>query len=100
MCLSDLSTKNTMRFFQTLDINVEFFTMPVSEWVSQVDYTQGKQIVNHLRVVNDHAERGVKLMTDYNNQTVTKDENSSENGAKSISKINLCFKKMQKYFHY
>ena len=78
MCLSDLSTKNTMRFFQTLDINVEFFTMSVSEWVSRVDYTQGKQIVDHLRVVNDHAERGVKLMTDYN-QTVTKDENSFQN---------------------
>ena len=43
MCLSDLSTKNTMRFFQILDINVEFFTVPVSEWVSRVDYTQGKQ---------------------------------------------------------
>jgi len=78
MCLSDLSTKNTKRFFQTLDINVDFFSVPVSEWVSRVDYTQGKQIVDHLPVVNDPAERGVKLMTDYN-QTVTKDENSFQN---------------------
>ena len=44
-----------------LDLKDEFLDHPVSEWASREDYREGREIVTHLRVVNDIAERAVKL---------------------------------------
>ena len=71
--LSDLATSNTSKFFSILDLDVAFFGHPASEWATRDDYQKGRDIVSHLCVVNDHAERMVKLMTDYN-KSVTKRE--------------------------
>jgi hypothetical protein len=75
MSLKDLSTTCSLNFFTILGIDTGFFEVPVSEWGARNDYQAGRLIATHLRVVNDHAERGVKLMSDYN-RSVTKNEES------------------------
>lgn len=73
MKLGDLSTTKTMDFFDILGICTDFFKVPVSRWANRDDYNLGKKIATHLRVVNEHAERGVKLMQDYNRKITQKE---------------------------
>lgn len=50
-----------------LNIAPGFLTKPVTEWNDDRDYIDGKTKINHLMVVNDLVERGVKLASDYLN---------------------------------
>lgn len=60
-------------FFERFKISLSFLTTDPSTWEFDNDFIAGKQKVQNLRVVTDNAERGVKLMGDYN-QLLTKDE--------------------------
>ena len=77
MSLGDLATKRTMYFFKILELSSDFLTHPVSEWSRRDDYKKAQNVALHLKVVNDHAERAVKLMSDYN-RCVTKNGVLSE----------------------
>ena len=57
--------KDSINFFKLLKINVSFIRLPVDEWKYNDDFLAGKNIVHSLSVVNDAAERGVKLCSDY-----------------------------------
>jgi hypothetical protein len=83
MSVGDLVTTHSMQFFRVLDLQSDFLDHPVSEWASRNDYREGREIVTHLRVVNDIAERGVKLFKDYN-RTLTKKEHSYQNLCVSV----------------
>lgn len=72
--IEQLATTNTMDFFRVLGIETDFFEQPAQCWSSYDEYKKGEEIVNHLNVVNDPAERAIKLMQDYN-RNVTKKEN-------------------------
>ena len=41
------------------------------------EYVQGKLVIGNLKVVNDSAERGIKLIEDFN-EKFTKDENQKQ----------------------
>lgn len=45
----------------------------VEEWSNDVEYERGKKIAN-IKVTNDTAERGVKLVEDYNAKLSAKEE--------------------------
>lgn len=45
--------------------------MPASEWKNLDAYNNAKTIVDSLHVVNDCAERTLKLMTDFNESLTT-----------------------------
>lgn len=45
---------------------MDFINKDPSEWESDPSYNAGLIIVNNLAVVNDSAERGVKLMEEFN----------------------------------
>ncbi|KAK3917833.1 Mushroom body large-type Kenyon cell-specific protein 1 [Frankliniella fusca] len=75
LSLSDLATLRSKEFFTILGLKCDFLKEPVVEWAEREDYKHAREICVNLKVVNDHAERGVKLMSDYNG-TVTKQENS------------------------
>lgn len=66
MQIQDFVTQNTMKFFQCLDISTAFLDQDPETWDSRTDYVANKDVVQHLRVVNDHAERGVALIEEYN----------------------------------
>lgn len=61
------------RFFEILGLDTDFLDVDVSDWAGHHSYIQGQQTVAGLRVVNDHAERAVKLLQDYN-KVLTKSE--------------------------
>ena len=42
-------------------------------WAKRTDYRDAKEVIQHLLVVNDCAERAVKLATDFN-LALTNDE--------------------------
>ena len=51
-------------FFRALDIDPAFLHMPVKDW-EETSFKNGKTVVKHLCVVNDAAERGIKLCFDF-----------------------------------
>lgn len=57
------STKN---FFERFNINTSFLSKTVTEWEDDENYRRGYEIVSLIRVVNDTAERAVKLTQGYN----------------------------------
>lgn len=71
--LVDLVTERTKKFFERFKLRTDFFTKPSIEWENCEDYKHGRDYVKKLKVVNDSAERGIKLLEDYHNH-ITKDE--------------------------
>lgn len=71
----DFFTTNSMKFFRILDISTEFLSEDPNTWESNDVYIQARNTVKSLSVVNDHAERAMKLMGTYNRK-LTKDEGS------------------------
>ena len=63
--LSHFVGPESWRFFKILQLDCSFVRLPVSEWAANDAFLQGKEIVENLRVVNDTAERGVKLCHDF-----------------------------------
>lgn len=75
--LPALITSETYLLFKRLNINTEFLEKDPATWPQNINYQEGQRMVNNLKVVNDMAERGVKLITDYN-QLLTKDEQQKQ----------------------
>lgn len=72
--LSDFVTTETSRFFDRFCLSTEFMEFDPSSWETREDYLQGRSFCQGLNVVNDSAERGVKLMSDFNQILVKKEE--------------------------
>ena len=53
------------QLFSILRINESILSVPVDQWDKLDDYIEAKKIVNSLKAVNDAAERGVKLGSDF-----------------------------------
>ena len=58
-------SQDSWQFLKHLKINPTFLTKPVVSWMEDMNYVQGKEKVDALKVVNDSAERGVKLANDF-----------------------------------
>ena len=56
-----------MRLFSRFNISRDFLELDVETWANNDDYLEGLRIVNNLQVINDVAERGVKLTQEYIN---------------------------------
>ena len=67
-------TTASLGFFEVTGIDREFMAAEPKDWPLQPSWVQGKKVVDDLRVTNDCAERGVKLITDYIQNPMTKDE--------------------------
>ena len=75
--LSSFVMTKTKLFFQNLCIPDSFLKTPVETWNDSECYTDAEGIVKSLKAVNDTAERGVKLIQDYNTM-LTKDEEQKQ----------------------
>ena len=64
--LSSFVTRITKALFTILGLNEAFLLNPPESWKDDQDYLAAERIVSRLTVVNYTAERGVKLMQDYN----------------------------------
>jgi hypothetical protein len=63
--LGDLVTCDSWLFFKLLDMDVGFLQHDVVTWPGQASYLSSKMKTAAVNVVNDSAERGVKLSADF-----------------------------------
>lgn len=56
------------------------------EWKRDKKYLAAQRMLRTLNVVNDHAERGVKLMSDFNN-LITNDEIQKQYALQVVAKF-------------
>lgn len=75
--LSDFVTKNTMSFFERFKIPTEFLKNDPNEWAHSDDYSTAVEFLSKIHVVNDTAERNIKLFSDYNT-ILTNDEKDKQ----------------------
>lgn len=71
--LKDFVDCRTRKFFDRFKLSVDFLKLDPSTWQENEKYKENLEIVRKLKSVNDVAERGVKLIEEYN-EKLTKDE--------------------------
>lgn len=74
---TSLLTPGTKTFFNRFSISTDFLNTDPSVWKDNPGYKSGIEKLKKIVVVNDVAERGVKLIQDYNN-ILTKDETEKQ----------------------
>lgn len=63
---SDLINPNSRKLFVRFGIDSSFLGENPKTWEENSGFLEGRKIMKSLTVVNDVAERGVKLMSDFN----------------------------------
>lgn len=71
--LSSLIGAKSWQLFRLLHVDNSWMNLPPTQWVTDAAYNEAAMFVHNCRVVNDMAERAVKLITDFAG-TITKDE--------------------------
>ena len=71
--MSDFVTGNSLHLFDSLRIDTIFLEKSPRTWPDCPEYIAAKQRIMNLKVINDCAERAVKLASDFNN-TLTYNE--------------------------
>ena len=56
-------------FFKILKLDSSFLPQPIDTWKKNPAFVDAKIIIDHNKVVNDAAERGVKLAQDFQRAT-------------------------------
>ncbi|XP_039440673.1 uncharacterized protein LOC120421523 [Culex pipiens pallens] len=75
--LASFVTADTKDFFKIMTISTDFMLKNVQDWEGDEGYIVGKKRAASLQVTNDVAERGVKLISDFN-QKATRDPAQQE----------------------
>ena len=70
--LWDFVKPHSWDFFTILKVSADWLTWPLDKGEESEDYRKARQFVTTVKVVNDAAERGIKLASDYV-QSLTKD---------------------------
>lgn len=66
-------TNRSMNFFSRFNIDSSFLKEDPQNWENEESFINGRNKLKNLKVVNDTAERAVKLVEDYHG-LITKDE--------------------------
>lgn len=73
----DLITYKSINMFDRFNIQTNCLSLDPIYWEENEEYKKGKEIVESLKVVNDTAERHVKLMEEFNSK-ITKNEEQKQ----------------------
>lgn len=71
--LEDFVTTKTLTIFRMLELSNGFLAVDPDLWEVRDDYKEAMETITSLKVVNDHAERGVALIQEYSG-LITHDE--------------------------
>ena len=71
--LQDMASTNTRCFFQKLGLQDGFLDADPVTWLELEDFQTVAAFMQGIAVINDHAERGVALIQEYN-RSLTQDE--------------------------
>ena len=63
--ISDYIGPDSIGFFTILGLDTDFLEESVKDWAASPTYQAAKAAVKNLPVVNDAAERGVKITSDF-----------------------------------
>ncbi|XP_074108448.1 uncharacterized protein LOC141533454 [Cotesia typhae] len=74
MTLDDFVTQRSKRFLSRLQIDDSFLREDVSSWGDNLAFLGARRRLSRLKVVNDTAERAVKLMQDFNGLITAEEE--------------------------
>ncbi|XP_017468775.1 PREDICTED: uncharacterized protein LOC108360842 [Rhagoletis zephyria] len=72
--LDDFVSEKSKQFFSRLQIDDSFLKEDVSSWSNNAGFLEAKRRISYLSVVNDTAERAVKLMQDFNGLITAEEE--------------------------
>lgn len=72
--VSNFVSKKTLNFLEKLKINTGFLSENVTDWSNCDSFKNALMSVKGLKVVNDVAERAVKLMEEYNDILTNREE--------------------------
>lgn len=75
--LSDFVSSKTRTFFKTMSIDDSFLATPPNTWKENEGYIDGLRKIKNIRVVNDCAERGIALVSNFNG-SVTNQQDQQE----------------------
>lgn len=81
--LCDFVSKKTLDFFSCFKLPPGFLAVEPNTWNSNPEYQQCLKFCRMLYVVNDPAERGVKMMQDFNRVSTT-DEQQKQMGLQVV----------------
>lgn len=73
----NLLSYKSYKIFKRFGISSEYLKMNPTTWNNNFAYQSAKRTIDSLQIVNDTAERGVKLMEDFNDK-FTKNENQKQ----------------------
>ena len=93
--LPDLCGPNSYMLFTILGTDSDWLKLDPAQWKDNDHYKEMEEFVRTVKVVNDAAERGIKLISDYS-QILTKDEKVRAKllqGVEMSRQINPDFKK-------
>lgn len=83
--LEDFIDRRSFFLFSALNIDVSFLDEPIDVWESLASYKNGKEKTKNLPVVNDPAERAVKLAIEFSH-TITNDEEDKQRLFTTVSR--------------
>lgn len=75
--ISDFVSSNTLKFFDRFGMSTGFLKVDPSQWGSNEEYMKSLEVCESIHVVNDTAERAVKLFSQYS-QILTKNEEEKQ----------------------
>lgn len=73
----NLLSYKSYKIFKRFGISSEYLKMNPTKWSDNLAYQSAKRTIDSLQIVNDTAERGVKLMEDFNDK-FSKNENQKQ----------------------
>ena len=77
MNLSDLASSASLRFLKSFRINETFLELPPDQWDVDESFQEGRRKLKKLKIVNDGAERGVAMISTFND-SLTRDEETKQ----------------------
>lgn len=72
--LNEFVGPESKKNFQRFNLDCSFLDISASKWLTNEAYINGKTLLKQIAVVNDTAERGVKLIEEYNQKLSTDEE--------------------------
>jgi len=74
LSIDQFVTRRSLNLFESHCLPQEFLSAAVSTWTERADYNATCKTVGALNVLNDCAERAVRLATDFNKVLTKSDE--------------------------
>ena len=66
LSVAQFVTQRSLNLFETLRLPQKLLANAIDTWTERADFNAARKIVHALKVVNDCAERAVKLASDFN----------------------------------